>query len=129
LDLGGTMSRTRKQLGQWGEDLAARYLQERGYVIRARNYRYSNVGEMDLVTERDGQLVFVEVRTRRGNAYGTPEESITSAKQARLAEVAQAYVQEHEWAGDWQIDVVAVELTPRGQLLRVTHLPNAIEGR
>ena len=123
------MARARKRLGRWGEDLAARYLQERGYVIRVRNYRYSNVGEVDLVAERDAQLVFVEVRTRRGDAYGTPEESITPAKQSRLAEVAQAYVQEHEWAGDWQIDVVAVELTSRGKLLRVTHLPNAIEGQ
>lgn len=122
------MTRARKRLGDWGEDLAVRYLQERGYVIRARNYRYSNVGEVDLVTERDGQLVFVEVRTRRGNAYGTPEESITSSKQVRLAEVAQAYVQEHGWAGDWQIDVVAVELARTGHLLRVTHIPNAIEG-
>jgi putative endonuclease len=123
------MTRARKRLGDWGEDLAARYLQERGHVIRARNYRYSNVGEVDLVAERDGQLVFVEVRTRRGNAYGTPEESITPAKQARLAQVAQAYVQEHSWTGDWQIDVVAVELTRSGRLLRVTHIPNAVEGQ
>jgi len=116
-------------LGDWGEDLAVRYLQEHGYLIRGRNYRYSNVGEVDLVAERDGRLVFVEVRTRRGDAYGTPEESITPAKQARLAEVAQAYVQEYNWSGDWQIDVVAVELTRSGHLSRVTHLPNAVEGR
>ncbi len=123
------MTRARKRLGDWGEDLAVRYLQEHGYLIRGRNYRYSNVGEVDLVAERDGRLVFVEVRTRRGDAYGTPEESITPAKQARLAEVAQAYVQEYNWGGDWQIDVVAVELTRSGHLSRVTHLPNVVEGR
>ncbi|MCR4407481.1 MAG: YraN family protein [Anaerolineae bacterium] len=122
------MTRARKRLGDWGEDLALHYLQEQGYEIRARNYRYSHVGEIDLVAERDGQLVFVEVRTRRGNAYGTPEESITSDKQDRLIAVAQAYVQEHNWQGDWRIDVVAVELSPGGRLPRVTHIPSAVEG-
>lgn len=120
------MGGERKRLGDWGEELAARFLQERGYVIRARNYRYSLVGEIDLVAEHEGRLVFVEVRTRRGNAYGTPEESISAAKQARLLQVAEAYVQEHNWMGDWQVDVIAIELTAQGRLLRVTHLPNAV---
>lgn len=122
------MTRARKRLGDWGEDLALHYLQEQGYEIRARNYRYSHVGEIDLVAEHDGQLVFVEVRTRRGNAYGTPEESITPDKQGRLIAVAQAYVQEHNWQGDWRIDVVAVECSPGGRFPRVTHIPSAVEG-
>jgi putative endonuclease len=59
---------------------------------------------------------------------GTPEESITPAKQARLIELGEAYVQASGWAGDWRIDVVAVEMDRRGRLLRVDHYENAVTG-
>jgi putative endonuclease len=117
----------RKGLGRRGEDLAARYLSSKGYEILARNWR-CEVGELDLVTSDRGCLAFVEVRTRRGKAMGSPEESITAAKQARLAMLAEAYVQAHDWAGDWRIDVVAVEMDGRGRLLRVDHYENAVTG-
>jgi len=121
------MKDARKKLGRLGENLAADHLERRGYVIRQRNYRCP-VGEMDIVAEDGDCLVFVEVRTRRGREYGTPEESITAAKQAKLVEVAQTYLQEHDWPGDWRIDVVAVELTRRGKLERVTVIPSAVGG-
>lgn len=121
------MKGVRKKVGRLGETLAADHLKRRGYVIRQRNYRCP-AGEMDIVAEDGDCLVFVEVRTRRGREYGTPEESITAAKQARLVEVAQTYLQEHEWPGDWRIDVVAVELTPGGRLERVSVIQNAVGG-
>jgi len=117
----------RKKLGQLGETLAADHLARRGYVIRQRNYRCP-AGEMDIVAEDGDCLVFVEVRTRRGREYGMPEESLTAAKRARLIEVAQTYLQEHEWPGDWRIDVVAIELTQGGRLERVSVIQNAVEG-
>ena len=115
------------RLGQRGEDLAAVHLEERGYVVRERNWRCP-AGEVDIVAEDGGCLAFVEVRTRRGRAYGTPEESVTPAKQAKLVELAQTYLQEHSWEGDWRIDVVAVEMTSRGKLLRVELTQNAVTG-
>jgi putative endonuclease len=121
------MKGTRRKLGQRGEELAAAHLEERGYVVRERNWRCS-AGEIDIVAEESGCLVFVEVRTRRGREYGTPEESVTPAKQAKLVEVAQTYLQEHSWDGDWRIDVVAVEMTPGGKLLRVELIKNAVTG-
>ena len=121
------MRGARKKLGQLGENLAAEHLERRGYVIRQRNYRCP-VGEMDIVAENGDCLVFVEVRTRRGQEYGTPEESVTVAKQARLVEVAQTYLQEHDWPGDWRIDVVAVKLTRGGKLELVTVIENAVGG-
>jgi putative endonuclease len=121
------MKGARKKLGRLGENLAADHLERRGYVIRQRNYRCP-VGEMDIVVEDGDCLVFVEVRTRRGREYGTPEESITVAKKAKLVEVAQTYLQEHDWPGDWRIDVVAVELTRGGRLERVTVIQNAVGG-
>lgn len=117
----------RRGLGQRGEDLATRCLTAKGYEIVTRNWRCEG-GELDLVA-RDGEsLAFVEVRTRRGRELGSPEESITPAKQARLITLAEAYVQAHDWPGDWRIDVVAVEMDSRGRLLRVDHYENAVTG-
>jgi len=121
------MKGARKQLGQRGEDLAVAHLEELGYVVRERNWRCL-AGEIDIVAEEGGCLAFVEVRTRRGREYGTPEESVTPAKQAKLMEVAQTYLQEHSWDGDWRIDVVAVEMTSRGTLLRVDLIKSAVTG-
>jgi len=115
------MSDPRRQLGTWGEEQAARYLRTQGYEIVERNWRCA-AGELDLIAWEKEQLVFVEVRTRRGRTYGTPEESVTQAKQAKLIELAQTYIQEHaELECAWRIDVVAVELRlgqPRINLIR-----------
>ena len=119
------MRGARKRLGQRGEDLAAAHLQERGYAVRERNWRCT-AGEIDIVAVDGDCLVFVEVRTRRGQEYGTPEESVTPAKQAKLVVVAQTYLQRRSWDGDWRIDVVAVEMTSGGKLLRVELIKNAV---
>lgn len=117
----------RRAFGRHGEELAARYLAGKGYEIADRNWRCAS-GELDLVA-RDGQfLVLVEVRSRRGRAYGSPEESISAAKQVRLMALAEAYVQECEWQGFYRIDVIAIEMDGRGRLLRISHYENAITG-
>jgi putative endonuclease len=117
----------RRGLGRHGEDLAVQALAAKGYQILARNWRCP-AGELDLVARDGSCLAFVEVRTRRGKMLGSPEESITPAKQARLVTLADAYVQAHDWDGDWRIDVVAVEMDGRGRLLRVDHYENAVAG-
>ncbi len=81
------MKGARKRLGQRGEGFAVAHLEKRGYVVRGRNWRCP-AGEIDIVAEDDDCLVFVEVRTRRGREYGTPEESVIPGKQAKLVEVA-----------------------------------------
>ena len=117
----------RRGLGRRGEDLAARHLAAKGYEILDRNWRCES-GELDLVVRDEDDLVFVEVRTRRGQALGSPEESITPAKQARLIDLAQAYVQTHDWQGSWRLDAVAIEMDRRARLLRLDHYENAITG-
>ena len=117
----------RRGLGTMGEELAARHLAAAGYDIVARNWRCA-AGELDLVTRQGDSLVLVEVRTRRGDALGSPEESLTHAKQARLIALAEAYVQACNWPGSWRIDVVAVELDRAGRLRRVDHYENAVTG-
>jgi putative endonuclease len=122
------MKGARKRLGDAGEEIATRELIRRGYVVRERNWRCPE-GELDIVAEQGESLVFVEVRTRRGDRFGTPEESITLAKRAHLIAAAQAYLQAHALEDrDWRIDVAAVEMTARGELVRVDVIENAIEG-
>jgi putative endonuclease len=103
------MSKTRQTLGRWGEDQAIQHLRSRGCPIVARNWRCA-AGEVDVIVQDGDCLAFVEVRTRRGRAYGSPEESITPKKLARMVAVAQSYVYEQGWEGDWRLDVVAIEL-------------------
>jgi putative endonuclease len=117
----------RRGLGWHGEELAARHLIRKDYEILAQNWR-CETGELDLVARHGRCLVFVEVRARRGQAFGSPEESITPAKQARLADLAEAYVQASSWSGDYRIDVVAVQFDQRGRLQRIDHYENAVTG-
>ena len=117
----------RRGLGRRGEELAARQLAAKGYQIVEQNWR-CEAGELDLVAREGECLVLIEVRARRGRSMGSPEESITMAKQARLIALGEAYVQEHDWAGHWRIDVVAIEMDRRGRLLRVDHYENAVTG-
>jgi putative endonuclease len=115
----------RLAVGRHGEELALRHLIGLGHELVERNWR-CEVGEVDLVTQDAECLTFVEVRTRRGKKMGTPEESITPSKQARLMALGEAYVQAHEWHGEWRIDVVAIELDRSGRLLRLDHYENAV---
>lgn len=122
------MTDPRRGLGHRGEELAVAELIRRRYSVRQRNWRCAD-GEMDVVAEHDGWLVFVEVRTRRGGDLGSPEVSITPAKRARLIRVAQSYLTEFEPSEiDWRIDVVAVELTHGGKLIRIDVYENAVMG-
>lgn len=109
----------RKQLGAAGERLAAERLRAAGYVIRAMNYRCA-VGEVDIIAEEGGDVVFVEVKTRRGVSYGLPEEAVTLSKRRKLIAVAQTYLAQAETPeASWRIDVVGVALSTAGKLEEV----------
>jgi len=118
----------RRDLGAFGERVAAAHLEAKGYRILARNFRCRE-GEIDIVAEDGDSLVFVEVRTRRGDAFGSPAESVTEAKERRLLTVARAYLQQHnDVPPNQRIDVVAIKLS-RGRLLAVEHIEGAIADR
>jgi len=117
----------RRGLGDAGEELAARALRARGLVVVARKFRCRS-GEIDLIA-RDGEsLVFVEVKTRRGNRFGTPVEAVHPRKQRKLIQVAETYLQQQMLDDvDWRIDVVAVEMDARGHVQRVDVIEHAVE--
>jgi putative endonuclease len=83
----------RRSLGDRGEDLAAAHLKKQGYNILARNYR-TPIGEIDLVARHQGALVFIEVKTRRSRRCGSPQEAVHPAKQERLRNLAEYYLQQ-----------------------------------
>ena len=115
------MADRRQLLGKQGEAAAYAFLERQGYSILATNYRCP-WGEVDIVASQDETLAFVEVRTRRGGALGTPEESVTRTKRRRLIATAQHYLQEHGDAPHWRIDLVAVEVDKRGAIRRIRRI-------
>lgn len=116
----------RRSLGHFGEVVAEAHLRRQGYQIVERNWRCRR-GEVDLVAREGGDWVFVEVRTRRGNSAGTPEESVTPAKQRRLIQLARLFLQQRELQDvSWRIDIVAVEVDRSGRPSRVEILPAAV---
>ncbi len=122
------MAKGRVGLGRRGEALAADVLIHQGYEIVERNWR-CEAGEVDIVARKGGVWHFVEVRTRRGDEFGTPEESLTPAKQARMVAVAECYLAEHGLGEvDWQLDLIAVEMERTGRLMRVEMVENLTEG-
>ena len=119
------MSDRRQRIGRWGEQIAADYLVKKGFTMLARNV-HTPYGEIDLLCQQGGQIVFVEVKTRTSQAFGYPEDSITPRKQAHMLSAAAHYLQEHEIDGDWQFDVIAVEGSPGGKHPRITHFENVL---
>jgi len=93
------MQTRRQKTGRYGEALAERYLLKSGYKTVAKNWRCA-AGELDIIARQGETLVFVEVRTRRSAQLGSPEESITPAKQAKLTELAYTFLAENELEDD-----------------------------
>ena len=92
--------------------------------ILERRFRV-RLGEIDLIAEQDGQLIFVEVKARRGSGFGSPAASITKSKRERMARVALAYLQRRSWLGrPCRFDVVEV-LAPPGEGLETRHITDA----
>jgi putative endonuclease len=120
------MPSPRGALGRRGEEYAAVHLRGAGYTLLARNWRCT-IGEIDLVAQQGGQVVIVEVKTRRAGT-GNPEESVSAAKAGRLRALAYAYF---EQAGGepavWRIDVIAVELDRAGRITRLEQIESAVE--
>jgi putative endonuclease len=80
------------------------------------------------VAQQGELLVFVEVKTRRGVGFGTPEESITATKSQRLIATAQDYLQKNGIEqSPWRLDLISIHLDDKGKLLEVSHLENAVE--
>lgn len=119
------MTEARLSLGAWGEDYAARYLRKQGLKILQRNLR-TPVGEIDIVARDRKTLVFVEVKTRQSQQFGTPQEAVGTHKQRQIIRTAQWYLSEHP-AGKLQPRFDVVALLKMGDQVQVEHIVSAFE--
>jgi putative endonuclease len=103
---------TRQQTGKQGEDAACTFLLEAGYFIKERNWRCRS-GEIDIIAEHNGRLIFIEVRTRKqGGRFGTAAESVDHRKQKQVRETAQVYLRSTGLVNtSSRFDVVAVSIS------------------
>lgn len=113
-------------VGRYGEDVAARHLSEAGLIVLARNWR-SRRGEIDIIARDGDALVVCEVKTRRGEGYGTPLEAVTPAKAYRLRQLAAEWLAAHRELGPFRsvrFDVIGV-LRPAAGAAQVQHVREA----
>jgi putative endonuclease len=111
--------------GVQGEEIAARYLLSKKYEIVQRNYR-CRYGEIDIIARKKNVLVFVEVKTRRNYAFGSPLEAVSLKKQRSISSVAQLYIQHEQLSGSAaRFDVIAVLLN--SSCPEIEHIENAFE--
>ena len=115
-------------LGKLGEELATRYLHDKGYRILATNYcnvHGKRLGEIDIVAEQRGTLVFVEVKSRLKKSGDTllPEAGITRDKLRKLARVAECYLREaRRESSSYHFDGIAVLYDPSQKKAEIRHL-------
>lgn len=113
---------TNKHLGNTGEEYAALYLQQQGYHILHRNWRIGHC-EIDLITQVEDMIVFVEVKTRKSTRYGFPEESVSEKKMERLLKAAREYLLSHP-SRKIRFDVISILLN-HGEVRDFLHIRDA----
>jgi len=125
-----------KQLGNLGEKIAEKYLRKKGYKILARNFERKwasgpGGGEIDIVTKRKKNIIFFEVKTILERQGFLPEDQVDWKKKRQLIKMAQIYLGEFKipFESPWQIDILAIEITPDFKKAKVRHFKNAIEDR
>ena len=117
-----TMKNKRASLGRWGENLALGFLKTQGLKILERNFRCP-AGEIDIIARSDSQIIFVEVKTRESEIFGTPQEAVNQRKQTQVIRVAQWYLEQNPVNLQPRFDVLAIR-TGAGKP-DLEHIPDA----
>ena len=114
-------SMNNREFGSRGEDLACEYLIKNGYEILERNKHYSKYCEIEIIAKYKDTVIFVEVKTRKNDSFGTPVEAITKNKYNNIKTGVLSYLQEHSNVKNYRIDVIGIILYP---VLKIQHLKN-----
>ena len=118
-------------VGKVGEDLARKYLEKEGYKIIEQNYK-TKYAEIDLVAEKSAgffgksTLVFIEVRTKVGENFGSPEDTINKAKLWKVLQNSKSYTAFKKWDGPCRIDAICIVLKVNYELSRLNHYENIV---
>lgn len=112
-----------REIGKIGEDIAVKYLEEQGYEIIERNRHFSRACEVDIIAleKSNNTLVFIEVKTRKTDFFGTPFEAITKTKYNHIKTGLFSYLQENPQYKKYRIDAISILLQPKQ---KIEHLKN-----
>ena len=117
------MKPNKRDKGKIGEDIAVEFLKKKGYRILERNFRFER-GEIDIIAEYAGALIFVEVKARRSISFGTPHEAVTAQKQLQIRKIADGYIFSHEIDDTaCRFDIIAIRYA--GKNIDIQHFENA----
>ena len=108
-------------IGKHGENLAKDYLNCHGYQILESNYRYNRF-DIDIITRKANEIQFIEVKTRKSNARGNPEDHVNSNKMDNIREVAEFYLESRSWKGDIRFDIISILLN---KTIEIKHFKDA----
>jgi len=115
----------KRKAGNIAEDIAVRYIEALGYRIIKKNFTFGKVGEIDIICEFQGMLIFIEVKARTNDAFGAPESSITAKKIKSIKRVAEGYLYINNiYAKPCRFDLIAIDYLNGEQNIR--HLINAM---
>jgi putative endonuclease len=115
----------KKDKGKIGEDIAVKFLSRKGYKILKRNYRYGH-GEIDIIAMDKDVLIFVEVRMKFSDKFGSPEDSVTIKKREQLKKIASAFIQMNEVNfSECRFDVIGI--TFKDGKFNINHIVNAFQ--
>ena len=121
------MRRYNKEIGSYGENIAAKYLQSLNYKIIKRNYR-CKIGEIDIIARHENFLSFTEVKTRYEIGYGSPAESVNKRKQFKIYKVAEFYIMENRLFNlNFRFDVIEILLNNKNDSFAVRLIENAFQ--
>jgi len=124
-NLMGNFHLANRELGEWGEQIAVDYLNNHDVKIIDRNIR-TNYGEIDILGQKDGVLIFFEVKTRRTEDFGNPEDAVNYLKQEHMRNSALGFIQSNQEIDlDWRIDVIAIYVGKKNKL-QIRWFENAI---
>lgn len=114
---------SRRELGAYGEKLAADFLKRRNCQILATNFR-SGKNEIDIIIETDREIAFIEVKTRSSSFYGLPEYAVDSNKLRSIIDCAYDWMSTNDYRGPWRIDIVSVEIERENSVARIKWFKN-----
>ncbi|NLJ20965.1 MAG: endonuclease [Bacteroidales bacterium] len=109
-------------IGNEGEERAQAFLREKGYKIRHTNWRTQKF-ELDIVAEKDGLLIVVEVKTRSTETFEHPKDAVTPKKIRKIVQATQEYILQNNWQGETRFDIISV--IPSGQTFNIEHIEDA----
>lgn len=114
------------KIGKFGQDIAAEFFLKKDYKILEKNF-YSRFGEIDLIAEKDGQVIFAEVKTRLGHNFGIPEDALDNNKAKKIKETALEYLIKNNINSDnYRFDLIAVEIDKENKSAQIRHYKNVI---